>query len=733
MRIFAEHARKLFENDLSVMPVSGKQPVLMAWSDYCRTPPTDEVFSSWETKYGHLNIGLALGPASNITAVDIDTDDPELLKKIEEILPPSPVRKRGKKGYTSFYRYSGHRSEKFRLVPKGPPVFELLSDGCQTVIPPSLHPDTQLPYTYQTPDTLENFPASELPELPIDIMVQVRLTLTAACASSNGQDTGGRNDTLKKQAVAAILKNKDDLEIAGEIQAYDTANHRPPLFSDVNEPQMRGHSAQVNAVRFVQSIRRSIGEAPLGGTNQTAILPRDHRDVASLAEGYLTSRNLLRDGVYRLRYYQNDFYRYETDRYREIPRHEMRAHVIAYLQSREDLRSKVSKHKANEVLANLEGMTLIEGRTQLPAYLGNEVRTENQIIAMKNGLFDLSLYLAGEKSPLIPHTPDFFSLTCLPFGYDASAECPTYVKFLEQMLPDKEIQNFLQEWTGLNLVYDTSFQKFVIACGEGANGKSVYCIVLRSLLGIDNVSAVALEQFSPTRPFALSATVGKLANIVQEIGELEKTAEGVLKDFIGGDLMTFERKHQAPFQSKPTARCTFATNVLPRIKDRTNGIWRRLILVPFSIQILDEAKQDKNLVDSTWWEKSGELPGIFNWALAGLIRLKERGHFIEPRASIDAKADYRQESNPASTFLAEYLVSPIGRSVPSNALYRTYSAWMNNRGCQALGESQFCKEVKRAFPQADLTKHAQRQVDTTRSREWQNLGWIDDKPPLAQG
>ena len=80
--------------------------------------------------------------------------------------------------------------------------------------------------------------------------------------------------------------------------------------------------------------------------------------------------------------------------------------------------------------------------------------------------------------------------------------------------------------------------------------------------------------------FALTPTLGKLANIASEVGEIDRVAEGFLKSFTAGDMMTFDRKHVAPIEALPTARLILSTNNRPRFSDRSGGLWRRMICCP---------------------------------------------------------------------------------------------------------------------------------------------------------
>ena len=93
--------------------------------------------------------------------------------------------------------------------------------------------------------------------------------------------------------------------------------------------------------------------------------------------------------------------------------------------------------------------------------------------------------------------------------------------------------------------------------------------MLTALLGEHNVAHVPLELFG--QRFQLTMTLGKLANIAAEVGDLDKAAEGVLKAFTAGDRMDFDRKGIPGIEAYPTARLVLATNNRPRFSDRSSG------------------------------------------------------------------------------------------------------------------------------------------------------------------
>lgn len=143
------------------------------WERFCDRLPSHFETDIW-TGWPDAGVCVALGKASNLIAIDFDYGSPEVRAALERVLPPSPVRKTGLKGYTSFYRFNGLPSRKFLV--NGQSVIEVLSHGKQTVLPPTIHPEG-MPYRWLTTDTLEDMSAADLPELPDDLIARIEQAL----------------------------------------------------------------------------------------------------------------------------------------------------------------------------------------------------------------------------------------------------------------------------------------------------------------------------------------------------------------------------------------------------------------------------------------------------------------------------------------------------------------------------------------------------------------------------
>jgi putative DNA primase/helicase len=162
---FARHAIAYRQHGYAPVPVrpGSKAPHINDWSHWCQDLPPEELLHEWAQRYPAAGIALALGPASAVLALDLDHDIDGLHARVQEAAGPSPVAKRGQKGATFFYRFSGERSRSFHR--QGQTVAEILAGGRLAIVPPTIHPLTGQPYVWLTDTTLLDIAPSELPAL----------------------------------------------------------------------------------------------------------------------------------------------------------------------------------------------------------------------------------------------------------------------------------------------------------------------------------------------------------------------------------------------------------------------------------------------------------------------------------------------------------------------------------------------------------------------------------------
>jgi len=349
-------------------------------------------------------------------------------------------------------------------------------------------------------------------------------------------------------------------------------------------------------------------------------------------------------------------------------------------------------------------------------------------IAMGNQIFMIDAFLRHEDAILQPRNPNWFSPIRLPFEYNPIAgdkDRRWFLNFLEEQVQDKASIEMIQEFAGLILTADNSMQRFLFLQGKAGSGKSTLLAVMRALVGGEaGASSVTLNEFSSDK-YALYHTLGKLLNIAAETGtNLDKLCEAILTAFTSGDPMMFQKKFADPFGAIPTARLIVSSNPIASFKDRTEGIWRRMLYARMDNVIVDE-EQDKGLDKTKFWLQSGEMPGIFNWALGGLRRLRERGRFDEPSLSKELKLEAKMESHPERQFFDEVLEScpQDDFQIEGNEIYRLYRVWQERNGSRMLSQNFVLGQLSKSF---ETRKIRQRHSDGTRPYYYTGIKKLSD-------
>jgi len=458
-------------------------------------------------------------------------------------------------------------------------------------------------------------------------------------------------------------------------------------------------------------------------------------DPHRLAKMNLRSYELEHGGV--LKYWRQQWYKYRDGRYREISDSDLSAKVIASVKREFDSLWREEKERYEhwltsdnydekkdkgppvcrpvkgrlvaDVVNAMKSLCLISSDTPMPCWLPD--RTQRHFVSTLNGLVNMDAVFDNKSDSecLLPHTPDWFCTLRLNYPFDNAAMCPKFMQYLHtSMEGDQQRMNVLQEWAGYLLTPNNDLQRFLVLEGEGGNGKTVYFAAITAMLGEENVSNVALENFGDR--FSLTATIGKAANISGDVGETDNIAEGILKQFTGGGNMQFDRKNRDPISAKPTAKLMCAWNTRPRIKDKTSGMWRRMIVVPFNRQITKDEKV-RGMDDFNWWLKQGEVPGILRWAIAGLDRLREQEDFTMSDTIEKAIEDYKEEVNPTLRFLKEHVAmlpperiaeeivkdESLQYAIDANELFAKYVKWCEEEGVKPLSRNNFGLQIKRRF------------------------------------
>ncbi|MDH5078480.1 DNA primase family protein [Clostridium perfringens] len=308
------------------------------------------------------------------------------------------------------------------------------------------------------------------------------------------------------------------------------------------------------------------------------------------------------------------------------------------------------------------------------------------LVNVRNGLLDIRDMSFKE------HTPSYLSTVQLNVEYNPQVDCPQFKKFLNEVLDCKLIP-LVQEIVGYLLTTNTASQKAFVFWGPARTGKSTLLWVVEYLLlGKKNVSNIPWQEIGDK--FKTAELLGKLANVFSDLPSKSIDDTGIFKVVTGEDYLMAEKKNKNPFKFKPFARLVFSCNELPRnYVDRTEGFYRRLIIVPFNRQI-EKSKIDKALK----YKFQREKEGILNWALEGLKRLYENNfEFSENELTDGVKKEYKRENNNVISFVEEYCELDGLFSCSRIEIYEAYKEFCVEAGLKALSQIKFNKELEGNF------------------------------------
>lgn len=228
--IFGKEAPRYWARGLSVTPLKGKNAFLSDWNKYHDCLPSPDTQNSQLAQYSNYNVGLITGKQSGITLIDVDTEDPILLEAIKKILPPSPWVRIGRKGFAIAYKWADEKSSRIKDKDHKT-ILEIFSSRLQMVLPPSIHPDTMLPYTSNSDlldvlDKLEYLPDNFEDRMRFELGKHVELAKPGE--GKGGKDfkalsftsQGGRDTRMTQYAgilAYDVIKGDCDLKTAMEM------------------------------------------------------------------------------------------------------------------------------------------------------------------------------------------------------------------------------------------------------------------------------------------------------------------------------------------------------------------------------------------------------------------------------------------------------------------------------------------------------------------------------------
>lgn len=321
--------------------------------------------------------------------------------------------------------------------------------------------------------------------------------------------------------------------------------------------------------------------------------------------------------------------------------------------------------------------------------IGRRMNDSPDLICLQSGMFNL------KTGALSPHDKGFFSTYMLPIDFNPKKvpDCLHWKKALEQWVKDPGSIRELQKFAGYCLTRETRYERMLLLFGPGGDGKSTFMNVLRQMVGPDNCSHIPMGRLEDQ--FYLSRLVDKLINMSTEI-EAKAMQSQEIKAIVSGDPISASFKNQTPFDFEPFCKLIYSTNRLPKMLDNSDGFFRKIMIIRFEGQFVKSGEADIFLKDKLL----EELPGIFAWALAGLVMLQQEG-FKDTDVMRETLQEYKQINNNVLYFIQKHVVAdPAGKVLKSSAgkqksAYEQYCERCKTWNLPPFGEPHFQKEIAR--------------------------------------
>lgn len=312
--------------------------------------------------------------------------------------------------------------------------------------------------------------------------------------------------------------------------------------------------------------------------------------------------------------------------------------------------------------------------------------SDARYVAFTNGLYDIV------DDRMLEYTPDIVVLNKIPWEYEAQAYNELTDKTLNKLAcRDRAIRELLEECIGYCLYRRNELGKAFILTGDKSNGKSTFLDMIKAVLGEHNISALDLKELGDR--FSTSMMFGKLANIGDDIGDdfLQGAQVAIFKKVVTGNRIKAERKGQDPFEFNPYVKLLFSANDIPRMRDKTGAVLRRLIIIPFNATF---SKDDPDFDPYIKWKLISEesVKYLITLGIKGIKRIIENNSFTDSQKAKAQLEEYEMENNPIKAFIAE--VGNGGIVNQSSAdVYTRYQVFCAENQMTAMSKIVFSKQI----------------------------------------
>jgi len=549
------------------------------------------------------------------------------------------VDKTGKGIHSFFYSNKPVKTQRY-IVPGSKNKIEILAERAICVLTPTIHPDTGKPYEMIS-TTTEIARVDDLNE-----------TINAIL-STFGIEPGGNNSPsgfTMEQVNAGGLREGEGRNTAGFIKASSLLNpleRKLPVgpawaefckWNETHEPPLDLKELQVIFNSSLKNRKVSQDFAKL-----------DKLSLQSFAELIMQKYTFktMADNHKEIRYYHDGCY-------------VLNGETVISIEC-EKLVPECSKYKVSEITGIIQRRTFTDRE---------KFNRDFSKVSINDRILNLDTF------KLEPHDPKFLTTFKLPVNYIQGFKCPLqFVSFLKDCLEPHDIITVIEEIANVLMLGRTNHEIAGMWIGSGANGKSSMIKIITGIFGKENCSHVSLHSMQDDR-FALVETYGKIVNLYGDISNRELDNLGLFKQLVSGETLRVQRKHQQPFNMEPFVKNFFSANEMPKIKDDSDAIFRRMPVTKWNNQFIPGVNLiediDKKILKA-------ERDQIFSMIIENFKTLQRNGGFRYKQTIAQVRETIQRESDKTREFIEECFVKEPNALILKDKLFEIYQKYNGDK------------------------------------------------------
>lgn len=636
-----------------------KIPYMKGWQEVARKRMTIDQLTNMVDMLHGRNIGLVMGSVVKdglqICAVDIDNDD--LRHDIEMALPSLVCGKRGAKGVTWFY-LCDQAIKTRRIVNQKGTVVDFIADRTQTVIPPSIHPDTKQPYIWLGQPLLE-IGVGNLPILHQECLHEIEAIALGKAQYFLGGEMDDKGHVVGLNNMTYAGKggggNSHDTRLRVIAHMVGLGWTDEAIVSRINRSMRsayeRGGQTWDNPDWVDHDTRGMIEDARKKGYGAKAT--PGGKSKVPIERMYAEWINSQMDHPV---FFGSEVFYYADGYYHKADSDGMASKVVKMFPTATAGISRASV--ATFCLLN---------------YKPDFGRVSSDRLCLLNGTLNTT---TGEVSAWRPEDELLFKLNV---EWRPEATCPKYEAFIRWIFGgDQKSIDVFEEFAGLSFVDDMSFQKMLFLIGGGSNGKSTLVSMITGVHSSDVLSSVPITALNDER--MVTSLVGKLLNVSSEQSRMGMLSDETLKKITGGDPIAVRKLFEEVDNNvRMKVRFLCLTNEMPDTSDSSYAMKRRLMILNCPNTVKEEEK-DPDLVNKILLEKDGIVK---RW-IDALNRLRQRGRFDPPEWSSQRVDQMMIESDPLKAWLEENYDPVLNIENDPAVLFGEFIEWAKQANYQRV-------------------------------------------------